>query len=165
MLLSTSGRTSQNSLSTNLEFSLAAVLITYDADPVLNCSRGTKQLLVDVFWRLLLLCATDCLLIWVLTGCSPHHIYCWSCPKCSRSTLCLLIVTCLLESVLPLWSEELSCVLSCFPKLLISVLTSHNPLFLSLTPDKVIKMLSTSQQQSNWKLMTIETKMTWVSLR
>ena len=53
-----------------------------------ECSRGTKQLLVDMLWRLLLLCATDCRLIWVLTGCS--HIYCQSHSKCSRCYTCWL---------------------------------------------------------------------------
>ena len=42
-----------------------------------ECSRGTKQLLVDMLWRLLPLCATDCRPIW----CS--HIYCRSYSKCS----------------------------------------------------------------------------------
>lgn len=152
-MLSTSGRTSRNSLSTNPNSHWLQSSITYDADPVLNCSRGPKQLLVNVFWRLLLLCATDCLPNRVLAHwlqSSLHHMYCWSCLKCSRGTLHLLVVTCLLKSVAAfvIWRTALSC----FPKLLISVSTSHNSLFLShhesyLT--RVTKVLSSSQQQSN----------------
>ena len=102
-------------------FLLAAVVDHVRCWSCSECSRGTKQLMVDMLWRLLLLCATDCCPIRVFSlgavTYTANHVEMFQ-------TLHLLVVTCsdvFWSLLLPLWSEELSCscVLTCFPQLLI----------------------------------------------
>ena len=107
-MLPTSGWTPRNWLFRS-KFLLVAVVNQVRSWSGPECSRGTKQLLVDMLWRLLLLCATDdCRLIQVLTGCS--HIYCrsrWKVPDVTLASCHLL--RCVPESVAAfvIWRTEL----------------------------------------------------------
>ena len=138
-------------------YSLVAVVDHVRCWSCSECSRGTKQLLVDMLWRLLLLCATDCRPIWVLTGCS--HIYCQSCSKCSRRYTCRLSLAQMCSRV--------CCCLCDLKNWVVCSLASHSCWSVSTSlislfhltywaPYQATKMLSSLQQQSNWKLMVIE---------
>ena len=119
VMLSTSGWTPHNQLSSNPDSHWLQLLTMYDADPVLNVPEvwnSCWSICYGDSYRFVLL-----IVVWFEFS---HWVQSHILPITFEmfQTLHLLVVTCsdvFWSLLLPLWSEELSCVLTCFPKLLI----------------------------------------------
>ena len=167
VMLSTSGWTPHNQLSSNPDSHWLQLLTMYDADPVLNVPEVWNSCWSicygDSYCFVLLIVVWSEFSLGAVTY-TANHIR--NVPDVTLAGCHLL--RCVPESVAAfvIWRTELCAHL--LPK--VADLSRHpislfHESYLLSTPDQTTTMLSSSQQQSNWKLMAIETETTRVNSR